>query len=407
MNKNFAQKFGLFLIAILLLAGGFSLGIKFQPPDKDGQNNSVWQRVINREAPSQITAKDIDFAVFWETWNLLREKYVDKPVSESDLFYGALSGMVAALDDPHTVFLDPPMNKEFTDDLRSEFEGIGAEVGLRDEQLQIVAPLPETPAEKAGLRAGDLIVKIDGQETYGFSVEKAVSLIRGKKNTQVTLAIMREGFTEPRDFVLTRGVIKFNTVKWEMKDNGVAYLKLSAFNESTEGEFTKAVQKILAKNPKGLVLDLRNNPGGFFQTSIAIANYWIDAGIIVKERASDGTVEDYNAPSNIAPFKDLKTVVLVNGGSASASEIVAGALRDHQKAVIVGEQTFGKGSVQSLNDLTDGSAVKVTIARWETPNGTQIDKVGLKPDTEVKYTQEDFDQQKDPQLDKALEILKQ
>lgn len=406
MQKNLARQFGVFLIALLILAGGFALGLNFQPKTEVGQNNSTWQRVVNRDTETSLKSEDIDFKVFWEAWNLIRDKYVDKPVSERDLFYGALSGMVAALGDQHSIFLDPPMNKEFTDDLKSEFEGIGAEIGLRDGQIQIVAPLPETPAEKAGLRAKDIILKIDGRDTTGFSSDQAVSLIRGKKNTQVKLLVMREDFKEPQEFILTRSVIKFNTVKWEMKSDGIAYLKLSAFNEKTEEEFSKAVTKILAEKPKGLVLDLRNNPGGFFQTAITVANYWISEGIIVKEKASDGTVEDYKAPSSTALLKDLKTIVLVNGGSASASEIVAGALRDHQKAVIVGEKTFGKGSVQSLSDLSDGSAIKVTIARWETPNGTQIDKVGLAPDTEVKYTEEDVKREKDPQLDKALELLK-
>ena len=364
----------------------------------------IVRQLFNKETEPRVLTKKINFSIFWDTWDLIKDKYVEQPVSETKLFYGAMAGSVAALGDPYSVFLEPEVAKEFTQELSGELEGIGAEVGIRKNYVTIIAPLPDTPASRAGLMPGDIVYTIDGIETKGMSLDYAVSLIRGKKGTDVKLSIIRDGFSEPKDIIITRDVIDIISVNWEMKENNIAYIKVSHFNSDTSKDFKKAVKDIVLQNPKAIILDLRNNPGGYFNTAIDIANYWIDDGIIVREQFSEGEETKYSA-QNSAVLNDYKTVVLVNRGSASSSEIVAGALQDNKKAAIMGEQTFGKGSVQALSSLSDGSAVKLTVAKWLTPKGNQIDEIGITPDVEVELTGEDIDAGRDPQLDKAMELL--
>lgn len=360
---------------------------------------------LNSEAP-EGEIQDVDFSLFWDTWKLIKENYVDKDkVTEKKMFYGALHGLVSSVEDPYTVFMDPKIAQEFADDMAGTFEGIGAEIGIKNDILTIVAPLPGMPAEKAGLQAGDKVLAINGTSTMGISVDEAVNKIRGPKGTEVVLTIVREGMDDTKDIKVIRDAIIVKSVKTEMREDGIFVISVSNFNNDTENLFNGAVQEALRLKPKGIVLDLRNNPGGYLDTAIEVSSEWIEKGVIVAEKNGDGTSRE-DVSRGRARLKDFKTVVLVNKGSASASEIVAGALQDHEKAKIIGEQTFGKGSVQTLRDLRDGSSVKITVAKWLTPKGRSINDEGIKPDEDIKLTAEDFEADRDPQMDRALEILR-
>lgn len=402
-NKKF-YFFVSFLVIILILSS-FTLGIFI------GQNNNISLlssfKIVDKERLSDQPDQKIDFSLFWQVWNFVKDNYVTQPVDEKKMFYGALSGIVASLGDPHSVFLDPETSKEFNQELSSSLEGIGAEVGIKKGELTVIAPLPESPAEKAGLRAGDKIFKIDDLETHGIAIDYAISLIRGKAGTKVRLTISRDGLTEAKEFDITREKIYFKTVKWEKKENNIVLLTISNFNEDTEADFNLAAKQILAESPSGIILDLRNNPGGFLDTAVKVSSFWIDKDqVVVKEKFSNGNILNHksNGPTY---FKDYKTAILVNQGSASGSEIVAGALQDYGLATLIGKKTFGKGSVQTLEDLKDGSAIKLTIAKWLTPRERSIDEEGIKPDIEVDLTDEDYNNDKDPQLEKAIEFIKQ
>jgi carboxyl-terminal processing protease len=353
-------------------------------------------------------SQDVDFNLFWEVWDELKTQYVDKDkLNDKKLFYGALKGMVAAVGDPYTVFMNPKLAHEFKDDLAGTFEGIGAEIGIKNDVLTIIAPLPDMPAEKAGLRAGDKIYAINGESTAGITIDEAVRKIRGPKGTQVTLTIYRKGFDETKDITITRGTIVVKSVRTDrIKQNGkeIFKVKITNFNDDTLDLFNQAVHNIINLNPDGIILDLRNNPGGYLDTAIEIASEWIEDGTVVIEQFSPENKNEYLARGR-ARLKSYPTVVLVNKGSASASEIVAGALQDYQKAIIVGEQTFGKGSVQTLETLEDGSSLKITVAKWLTPKGKCINEKGITPDVEVNYTKEDYDNDRDPQLNMAIKLL--
>lgn len=359
--------------------------------------------IKNEKKVSEYLSKDIDFNLFWEVWNLAKNNYVHQPVRDTELFYGALSGIISSLGDPYSVFFDPETAADFKQELEGTFSGIGAELGIKKNQLTIIAPLPDTPAERVGLKAGDQILSIDGRDTTDMALDYAVSIIRGEKGTDVTLTIWREGWDKIKDFEITRDKIEVASVKWEMKDD-IAHIEINHFNEDTSRRFNQAVIELLAKNPKGLILDLRNNPGGFLNTAVEIAGEWIPNDVVVIEQMDDGKKSEERS-EGLARFQNLKTVVLVNQGSASASEIVAGALQDYEKAVLLGEKTFGKGSVQNLEPLPDGSAVKITVAEWLTPKGRLIDKEGIVPDMEILLTEDDYNANRDPQMDKAIEII--
>lgn len=395
------KKFGFLVLAVMIAVAGFVGGMSFER----GRLETAWGAT-----PEQLKTifsgttldAEIDTTLYSRVWNLLQTSYVHKPVSDTDLFYGSLSGMVSGIGDPYTVFFKPKEAEKFTTDLSGKFYGIGAEIGIKKEQLLVIAPLPETPAERAGLKSGDLLLSIDGTDTFGMSVEAAVDKIRGKKGTNVVLTIYREGAKDKQDITIMRDEIKIKSVKWEIAD-GIATISIAQFGADTAPLFAQALEDARKQNVKGYLIDLRNNPGGFLDTSVTMASQWIKEGIIVREKFNDGSEETY------ARAGDLKllgkpTVVLVNGYSASASEILAGALQDFGVATIIGEKTYGKGSVQTIEDLPDGSAVKITVAEWYTPKGRSINKQGIVPDIDLKRGD---DPKKDEQKDKALEVLKE
>lgn len=399
---------GMVLAVVLLLTfwGGFYAG----------KGNSMWagknSRILaySEEAKNATTAVSpddvFDFNLYWEVWDSLKQNHVDKNmIKDKELFYGSLTGLAQSLDDPYTVFMDPKTAQEFADDLAGTFEGIGAEVGMRNDIVTIIAPLDGMPAQKAGLRAGDKVYAIDGESTIGLTVDQAVKKIRGEKGTKVILTILRGTGEKAMDITITRDVIFVKSVKTEMRSDGIFIIKISNFNDDTLNLFNAAVNEALVKNPKGIILDLRNNPGGYLETSVALASEWIEAGPVVAEQFGENKRNEYFSNGR-ARLKNFPTVVLVNSGSASASEIVAGALRDYKKATLVGEQTYGKGSVQTLQNLSDGSALKITIAKWLTPAGDFINEKGIAPEIEVKLGQTDIDKNIDPQMNKALELLK-
>ncbi len=371
-------------------------------------------KIVFSSGKINITKGDVpsgaaDYSLLWDALETLNNKYVDRPLDQQKLLYGAVAGLVEATGDPYTSFFDPKEAKTFAEELRGSFDGIGAEIGIKNEQLVIIAPLEDSPAQKAGILAGDIIIEIDGESTQEMSVDTAVSKIRGKAGTQVKLNILHPEKTSAQEITITRAKIEIKSLKMETKEvNGkkIAILKVSRFGDDTEDFLNQAVDQIVTGGYQGIVLDLRNNPGGYLDTAVTTISNWVDSGqVVLKERGFGGAEKSYDS-KGIPRLKGIKTVVLVNGGSASASEIVAGALQDYGIATIVGEKTFGKGSVQELIQLKDNTQVKVTIAKWFTPKDRGIDKTGLEPDTQIELTPEDMQNKKDPQMDKALELMK-
>ncbi|MDI6603418.1 MAG: S41 family peptidase [Patescibacteria group bacterium] len=353
--------------------------------------------------------EEIDFSLFWEAYHKLQKKFVDKEKFDiQKIIYGAISGMVQSLQDPYTIFLSPEETKRFIEDTKGFFEGVGMEIGIRKGQLQVIAPLEGTPAQRAGLRAGDKIMKIDNKSTVDMTIEEAVNLIRGPKGTEVTLTIFREGWEKTREFKITRAIIEIPSLKWEIKDNDIAYLKLYQFTEKADVDFKTASFEILNSSAKKIILDLRNNPGGYLEVAQAISGWFLEKGQIVTiEDFGEGKEQKKYLAEGPSRLLEYPLVVLINEGSASGSEILAGALRDNRGIILIGEKTFGKGSVQELEKLREGSSLKITVARWLTPKGELITDKGLEPDIKVEMTEEDYEKERDPQLDKAIEIIKE
>lgn len=387
-----------FLLLIVGLLLGFGSGIHY-----DKQGTAVQGGFLEMVRGDRARVENSEaMKTFWEAWDMLKKEYAG-PLDENKLIEGATAGMVDAVGDPYTVFLNAEENKSLTQELDGVFGGIGAEIGFKDEYPTIVAPLKGSPAEKSGLSAGDRILEVDGKVTKGMSAEEIIRNIRGEKGTKVKLKIMRG--EDRKDFEITRDIIVDHTVKWEMKDN-VAYLEISQFKNDTAKELNDQVPAILAKAPRGLVLDLRNNPGGSLDAVVDVAGRFLKEGdTVLIEKPKNGPEKEDRAKGNQS-FAGIKTVVLVNEGSASASEILAGALKDYGLATVVGKTTFGKGLMQGVNTFDDGSALKVTVAEWLTPKRNSINETGIKPDVEVEYTEVDYKANRDPQLEKALELLK-
>lgn len=418
-------------LIFLVLASGF--GYYFGQRNISVQQGEILPQIkIERKLPAD--KEQTDFNLFWQVWDRLEESYLNrKDLDSQKMIFGAISGMVASLEDPYTVFLPPTENQEAKSDLRGDFEGVGIQIGYdKDKRLVVVAPLSGTPAESAGLKAGDLILRIVDEkqkvdkDTTGIALPEAVELIRGPKGSIVKLTIQREGVEKPFEVSLKREtiVVKSVEVKFshfagaprDKEEKIVAILKLSRFGERTYQEWEEAITSIKKKeeslpansagikNFGGVVLDLRNNPGGFLQGSVFIASEFLSKGVIVQQDKGVDGKEAYEVDRNGQLLKE-PLVVLINNGSASASEIVAGALQEAKRARLVGEKTFGKGTVQEAEDLPGGAGLHITVARWLLSSGKSIDKEGVKPDIEVKN--DENNNNKDLQLEKAIEILLQ
>lgn len=379
----------------------FLTGWYFGHADSQISKKGFVPTITNKDSSEQ----DVDFSIFWRTWDKISEKY-DGDINYQNLLYDAIDGMVNSLEDPYTVFMDPEEAAEFEQELSGSISGIGAEIGIKSDQLTVITPLSGTPAKEAGLKAGDKIVKINDEDTSNMSLTEAVMKIRGEVGTNVTLSVLRG--SDELVLEITRATITIESVKSEIKEGNIGYIEISRFDEETPTKLRTVANEMISKDVKGIILDLRNNPGGFLDSSISVASEFIESGIVVIEKKVDG--------SDVRNFKtsgqgkltdtDMPLVVLVNGGSASASEIVAGAVRDHKRGILIVEKTFGKGSVQEIEELGQNSSLRITVAHWFTPNGDTIDGEGLTPDVEVELTDDDFNNDRDPQLDKAIEDIR-
>lgn len=358
---------------------------------------------LEEPAPRLEDVEDIDFDVFYEAWELVEEGFDGELPSNEEILYSAIEGSIEELDDDYTRFIRPEIAARLREDAQGAVEGIGAFVRETDEGFfEIVRPIPGQAAEKAGILPGDLVVGVDGESVLDISFDEVIMLVRGPQGTEVTLSIVREGEEEEIEFTITRVRFEIPTVEHEMLDNDIAYIKLSEFNRTAYDKTLAAIEELLAQNPQGLIFDLRDNPGGFLDQSVSIADLFLDENIVLYERNRNGLVNETFTADDGDIGEMIPMVVLVNGGSASASEIVAGAIKDHGRATIIGEQTFGKGSVQHVLTLSDGSELRVTIARWYTPANNTIDKEGITPDIEVPM---EFDAEEDIQLDRAIEFI--
>lgn len=414
-------------IAILIFAVVFYAGFAF------GQNRRpAIEKVTElqgKEVPPALETSVTDFSTFWSAWNVLNEKFVaatTTSVTTDDKVWGAISGLASSLKDPYTVFMPPEEAKMFESEINGNFEGVGMEIGIKDEVLTVVAPLKGTPADRAGIHPGDKIIKINDEVSTNMKVEQAVLLIRGKKGTEVSLTLYREGSQEPLEVKVVRDVIDIPTIETEVRTapdasgkstivasgsglqpNGVFVIKLYSFSANSPRLFRDALKKFEESGSNKMLLDLRGNPGGFLDAAVDIASWFLPEGkVVVTEDDGDKGKTKVHRSRGYDVFNDqLKMVILVNGGSASASEILAGALSEHDIATLVGTQTFGKGSVQELVKITPDTSLKVTVARWLTPDGTSISFKGITPDVEVKVEKEDIEAGRDPQMEKAVEIL--
>ncbi len=403
----------LFIAAIILsLALGGAGGFFFFSYRNARTVDAIVKQVINKDEGKSAA---VDFSLFWQVWDRLHTRYVDQDSLDTQkLVYGAISGMVAAAGDPYTVFFEPVTAKKFQEEVSGEFSGVGMEMGMRDDALTVIAPLKDSPAIRAGIRAGDIVVKIDGVSTEGMSVEEAVGLIRGKRGTTVRLSVVRQGESAPLEFSIVRDTIKIPAVDWKLIDGDVAYMQIYSFNGNVDDEFVKAANEIVNSPARRLIIDLRNNPGGLLDSAVTLAGWFLEPNsVVLKEKFSNGLIEDLRTSGNARLLK-TPTVILMNGGSASASEILAGALHDNRNVPLIGEKSFGKGSVQQLESFYNGSTLKVTIAKWLTPNGISISDTGIAPTTQVNMPVKDFEEKgwilgepgKDPQLDAARTAVK-
>jgi len=420
MNKRILTLIGV-IAGLILLVGSFSAGLIvgniFVP-----QGGLPYAAASGENSPSPMdlpeghptvttqeeSARDVLFEPFWETWNIVHEQFVDQPVDNEALMRGAISGMLEALDDPHTSYMSPFQYEQANIPMSGEYEGIGSWVDPTGKYLEIISPMPDSPAEDAGLKPGDKVIAVDGEDMTGVDGNLVIKEILGPAGSEVVLTIQREGVAEPFDVTITRQEITVPSVDTRMlEEDNIAYLQLFTFGQDTRAELRNGLQDLLSNEPDGLILDLRNNGGGFLQTAVSVASEFITEGVILYEDyGGDQEMKEYQARRG-GKATDIPLVVLVNQGSASASEIVAGAIQDHERAPLVGTITFGKGSVQNWIELTnDQGAVRVTIARWLTPDKRQISEKGLTPEYEVPVTEEQLENDEDPQLDKAIEVLK-
>ncbi len=387
-------------IIIVAIVGSFAVGM------------NVGKHIEDRSAFTATTEEtdELDMDPFWKAVGILDAKFVSTTASSSvpdgtKKVYGAIAGLTDSYGDPYTIFFPPKESKSFEEEVRGDFGGIGVEIGIKEKVLSVVAPLKNTPGERAGLKAGDQILKIDKKYTAGMTVEDAVSLIRGPKGTTVTLTIKDNGTT--REVPIVRDTIIIPTIDTKLRDDGVFVLSLYNFSGNSTQLFRTALREFILSGSDKLVLDLRNNPGGYLEAAIEMASYFLPVGkIVVIEDSGTKAKQVIRKSIGYDVFNEnLKMIVLINGGSASASEILAGALSEHGVATLVGEKSYGKGSVQELIDITPETSLKVTIAQWLTPNGRSISENGLEPAITVKVSKDDIEKKHDAQLEKAVSVL--
>lgn len=398
------------VLALVILMGTFSGGALvgyFLPHDSSTSFSSITGLFQSTSTP-QTSEEQLQtlFTPFWESWKIVHDNYVDRPVDDLKLMRGAISGMLQSLKDPHTAYMDPDEYSQATAPLKGEYDGIGAWVDATGEYLTITGPMPDSPAEKAGLKAEDKIIAVDGEDMTGVDGNLVLRRVLGPAGTDVKLTILR-GTEQPFDVVIKRAKIVMPSIVSKTLDNNIAYIQITTFGETTGDDLEKTLKKALAEKPKGLIIDLRNNGGGYLDTAVDVVSQFVGGGkVALYERFGDGAEKVYKT-KNGGLGTEIPLVVLVNEGTASASEITAGAIQDYQRGKVVGATTYGKGSVQNWIPLkNDQGAVRVTIARWLTPNKRLIHQIGLTPDYEVKMTEEDYKNDRDPQLDKAIELLK-
>lgn len=398
------------LAAVLTLALVFSIGYSL---GKQNFQAGLTGGKITFTSANPPRDQLVNFGLFWDVYDTIQKNYYDKSkIDGQKILYGAIQGMVASLGDPYTSFLNPDQNKEVKDELAGTYEGVGIELGYADNRLAVIAPLDGSPAKEAGIKAGDLILKIGTKVTDSLTLPDAVSLIRGSAGTKVEMTFLHPGSTDPYSVTLTRTQIQVKSVTFTDKGGGVGYIKLSRFADNTNNEWTDAVNAAAKAGSRVIILDLRDDPGGYLSSAIYVGSEFISSGTIVKQQ-TDGDTKEFGVVRS-GQFTTIPVVVLINKGSASASEIVAGALQDYGRATLVGDQSFGKGTVQEVEDVTctKSSSTQVcpslhlTTAKWLTPKGRWIHGVGLTPDVKVSLTDTDFKAGRDPQLDKALEMAK-
>lgn len=404
------------LVAFVLLVGGCSAGfVAGRTMDKIAPNLGELVNLPGLDKPEEATPEaapsqgstDLDelFVPFWQTWRMVEDQFVDQPVDREAMMRGAIRGMLESLGDEHTSYLDPEMFERANAQLEGEeYEGIGAWVDITGEFLTIISPMPGSPAEKAGLKPNDKIIAIDGEDMVGIDGELVRQRVVGPKGSKVILTISREN-VEPFDVEVIRQAIIVPTVDGKMLEDGIAYVQLFTFGADTAKDLHKTLETLMAQKPKGLILDLRDNGGGYLETAIDVVSEFIGDGVVMVEQYGDGRKDEYEARrGGIAT--EIPLVILINEGSASASEIVAGAVQDTQRGVLVGFTSYGKGSVQNYSPLEDNQgAVRITVARWLTPSGRQINGKGLEPDYKVEINPDELGPDEDPQLQKAIEIL--
>jgi carboxyl-terminal processing protease len=399
-TKKIGQVLVVVVLGLVLVASGFWIG---WDSGRNYPKNIVVSGVSNISPTASTTA---DFSVFWQAWQDLNDNYLRNPsTTDQTKMYGAITGLVGAVGDPYTEFFSPADSQQFQQDITGNFGGIGAELGTNASgSIVVIAPLPGTPAANAGLKPEDAILAVNGSSTDGMNVDDVVNVVRGVIGTTVKLTIMRTGWTKPQDFTMTRENIQVPTVKFEMKGN-IAHITLAEFTQDADGLFYQSLQKAVDNNAQGIVLDLRDDPGGYLEVAVDLSGYFLKPGSqVVKEVGRTVATQNYTA-SGSGALDTMPMAILVNGGSASAAEILSGALHDDRNIPLVGEKSFGKGTVQQLFNLSDGSSLKITVAHWVLPSGRILDHDGLVPDYPVTISDADIKSGNDPQLAKALQVV--